>query len=199
MGEIYNISKGKIEVYSLEPLRGKVITFRQEEFEKLPEDERVLDYIPTKGWFTPRKNIIYECGSHVLRKRNPQPEDEFLMSEFINNNIGAYSLKDITRLDNGREVTTLEPLMYLSSKVLQLTDATTLELLLEQGNYSSKKLQNGNLSSISDLFRLSEKPITVLDLEELKKYFSTNLVPQDELKTKMDKINGSTKVYRKLR
>lgn len=199
MGEIYNVSKGKIEVYSLEPLRGKITTFRQEEFESLPEDERVLDYIPTKGWLTPRKNLIYECGSHVLRKRTPLAEDEFLMSEFSNNYMVDYRLNEITRLDNGRTTTVLEPLRYLVSKRLQLTDDTLLELLLESENYSSEQLQNGDLSRIKGLFRISENPTTTISLEELKKYFSTNLVPRDELGEKMKTLSGSTKVYRKLR
>lgn len=199
MGEIYNLSKGKVEVYGLEPLKKEIILFRRKEMESIPYDERVLDRIPTRGWFTPQKNVIYECGSYVLRKRIPRPEDEFLINEFVNDYLRSYRVRDVKRTDNGEYATLLDPTRVIVEKELQLTEEILLELLLENENYNNKRLQNGDLSRIRGLFRISKEPITTLDLEELKKYFSTNLVPQDELKTKMETINGSTKVYRKLR
>ena len=199
MGEIYNLSKGKVEVYGLEPLKKEIILFRRKEMESIPYDERVLDRIPTKGWFTPKKDVIYECGSYVLRKRIPRPEDEFLINEFVNDYLRSYRVRDVKRTDNGEYATLLDPTRVIVEKELQLTEEILLELLLENENYNNKRLQNGDLSRIRGLFRISKEPITTLDLEELKKYFSTNLVPQDELKTKMETINGSTKVYRKLR
>ncbi len=199
MKNIYNLSKGKVEVYGLEPLKEKIILFRGKEMESIPYNERLLDRIPTKGWFTPKKDVIYECGSYVLRKRIPRPEDEFLINEFVNDYLKPYRVRDVKRTDNGEYATLLDPTRVIVEKELQITEEILLELLLENENYDNKRLQNGDLTRIRDLFRITKRPITIIDLEELKKYFSTNLVPQDELKTKMNQINGSTKIYRKLR
>ena len=199
MRNIYNLSKGKVEVYSLEPLRESVAEFRRNELESLPSDERVLEYLPPLGWFSSKNGVIFECGSHALRKLEPDADDTIIMSEFINDHIKTYSLNDFVRRDNGKDATVLDPYTYLTNRRIQLTNNTVLELLLEGEDYTSTRLQFGDLSDIKDLFSISDKPITVLDLEEMKKYFSTNLSSKDEFAKKMSQINGSTKVYRKLR
>jgi len=68
MHNIYNINNGLIEVYDINPLKDKIKDFKKQELLKLKEEDRVLVEEPTKGWFTTKKGVVFECGSYILRK-----------------------------------------------------------------------------------------------------------------------------------
>ena len=199
MRNIYNLTKGKVEVYEIEPIVRNVISFRKDQMDSIPEDERVLEVLPNRSWFNPTKGVVYECGSYLLRKKIPNDRDNFILREFINGHVTKYDLYEKTRTDNDEPLLVIDPILYMEERRIQITRDILIELLLEKEDYEGLASMDADYSNVRELFRITNDPVSVIDLEELKKYFSTSLVPFNEMSTQMSKIGNSTKVYRKLR
>ncbi len=194
MNNIYKINNNQVEVYNLIPKEREIAQFTTSELLKFNEDERVLIEEPTKGWFTTRKGVIFECGSFILRK-SKNKELAFnneLLKRFIENKLRAERL--VAR-DN---LYYLVPDFYQApNHNIRLTKDLFLELLLKQKDYSNPHLQEEDLSSIKDLFTIDQLLATI-SLDELTKIYKFLNDDTNVLEEQMTYLEDSTKVFKKL-
>lgn len=194
MNNIYKINNNQVEVYNLIPKEREIAQFKTSELLKFNEDERVLIEEPTKGWFTTRKGVIFECGSFILRK-SKNKELAFnneLLKRFIENKLRTERL--VAR-DN---LYYLVPDIYQApNHNIRLTKDLFLELLLKQKDYSNPHLQEEDLSSIKDLFTIDQLLATI-SLDELTKIYNFLNDDTNALEEQMTYLEDSTKVFKKL-
>lgn len=195
--KIYNLKNGVIEVYKFEPINYKLNLFRLEEFLKIPKQEQILVESPSNGWFTPRKRKVFECGAYVLQgldlhKMDNIDQHALMRKLYIN---GAY---DNDVVDVFPDLITLTPEHGFSKYRVQLTEEALLGFLLKNELFDSLFLQDHNLERQKDLFKISQKPIMDVSLDEVEKMYQSDLIPGtfDDTLTYLDK---SSKVYKKIR
>lgn len=198
MSAIYNLNNGQLEVYNMEILRDKVNLFRKNEMKKLPEDERVLDLIETRGWFTPRKDVIYENQAFVLRKNNDENNDSIIKKCVCYPNLYNGYINKLKRTDNNEDLIILELFYKYSNRRIQLTEDLCNDLLIEEEEYDSELINLDRVGNLRELFRISETPLQSINFEEIKKLYETNLI-EETLEDKIKLLENSTKVYEKLK
>ena len=194
--EIYYLNKGKIEIYNIKPLVNKINLFLKNELNKIPEDEIVLDYIPKKNILIPKKNIIYENYDYILKKSHDKNNKDIINKSIYN---GLYNgkIKKIYREDK-KELILLELLYIYSNKRIQLTEDIANEFLIEEGEYDSIYINKETLDNIKNLFQIHNNPLYKIDINELKKYYDTNLV-KESFEDKLYYLEESSKIYEKLK
>jgi len=131
MHNIYNINNGLIEVYDINPLKDKIKDFKKQELLKLKEEDRVLVEEPTKGWFTTKKGVVFECGSYILRKSKKKEieSNTKLLNQYIQGKLHEERLLKKESID-GRELFLFEPYNLRPDYKIQLTKDLYLETVL---------------------------------------------------------------------
>ena len=194
--EIYYLNKGKIEIYNIKPLVNKINLFLKNELNKIPEDEIVLDYIPKKNILVPKKNIIYKNYDYILKKSHDKNNKDIINKSIYN---GLYNgkIKKLYREDK-KDLILLELLYIYSNKRIQLTEDIANEFLIEEGEYDSIYINKETLDNIKNLFQIHNNPLYKIDINELKKYYDTNLV-KESFEDKLYYLEESSKIYEKLK
>ena len=195
MTNIYNINNGLIEVYNLNPLEREIKDFKKQELLKLPEEERVIVEEPTKGWFTTKKGVIYECGSYILRKSKKREleSNRELLKQYILGTLHEDRL--LIKEDN---LFLFEPYNLRPTHKIQLTKDLYLATVLANTDYSDSFLQTENLDNIKHLFEISNSKATI-DMEELYKvykYITNDLFEYEET---VKYLEDSTSIYQKIK
>lgn len=203
--KIYNLKNGTIEIYNFEPIRSRIAYFRLKEMQKIDEDERVLIKDYNNTWFASKKNVVYKCGSYNFKFLPPknykeQDENDLLLKRYIegafrNGSIHVLSREDII----GKKLYYLNPKDPDTEKYLQLTKGLYLEYLLENEYFTSHALQEENLTKEKDLFHISKEPIMQCSLEDLEAILRSGLVNPENYDEKVEQLEGSTKVFEKLK
>ena len=73
-----------------------------------------------------------------------------------------------------------------------------LAYLLDNKMFDSPFLQEENLERVKDIFKISDKPIMELSVEELRKVYESQLIEYD-FDEKMEYVQSTSKVLKKLR
>ncbi|MBQ8131485.1 MAG: hypothetical protein IJ193_03250 [Bacilli bacterium] len=195
--KIYDLNNGKIEVYSFRPLEHKLRLFRIQELDYFLPSERVLKKENTRSWFTPTKGVVYECDSYILRllkyaSKEDRREGPKLIREYIE---GAYRSDPVIINDT---LITLSPKNNTTNKRIQLTDEAYYAYLLDNEDFTSSYLQEGNLEDLKEVFKLSRNPIEEVSIDDFRRMYSSDLIEGD-YEEKMDYLEKSSKVFRKIR
>lgn len=201
--KIFRLNNGTIQVYNFEPIRFNIEKFRQEEMKKIDEDERVIIRDYNRSWFASKKGIVYECESYAFRVIPPKNlEEKDNNYEFIKRfTIGAFenaSVHVMDRKDKEGELIILNPKDGTPRKKIQLTPDLYLEYLLENERFASSDLQEADLTKEKPLFDISDRPIMEYSLESLTSILGSGLV-RENIDKKIELLEGSTKVYEKLK
>ncbi len=200
MTNIFNVTNGKIEIYNMEPLVEDIKEFKAKEMLTIPISERVLIKEPTKGFLTTKKGVIYKCGSFILRKskENEYERNINLVNDYID---GEFQEDRVVARYNGYDdfLYLLEAYYPLDEEQINLTKDLYLLFQLQNAEYSDYHLHDEDLSKIKDLFKISNKPDNIIDMNELIKTYY--YIEQDEgkLEEKMEYLNDSTKIYNKIK
>lgn len=201
--KIFRLNNGTIQVYGFEPIRSSIEYFRLNEMKKIDEDERVITRDYNRSWFAPKKGIVYECDSYVLRRTPPknfkEKEDNYLfIYRFINGLFRNASVHVMDREDKDGELIILNPKDGTPRKKVQLTHDLYLEYLLENERFAATALQEADLTKEKSLFSISDKPIIECSMDSLTGLIESGLVRGD-VDEKLELLEGSTKVYEKLK
>ncbi len=197
-GEIYNLEKGKIEVYSFRAVDHKFKLHRIKELDGFLPLERVLIRENTRSWFTPTKGVVYECDNYILRpmryaRREQQKEAVRTLRDYMD---GSFRRDPVRVYENG--LITLSPNNDTTNKRIQLSEDAYLAYLLDNEQFTSEYLQEADLEDLKDLFRLSKNPITEITTDELKRIYLSGLV-EGRYDEQMDYIEKTSKVFKKIR
>lgn len=197
-GMIYNLEKGKIEVYSFRPLEHKLKLYRIQELRCFLPSERVLKRENTRSWFTPKKGVVYECDNYILRlmkdaKQEEQREATRMLRDYIE---GFYRSDPVRVYENG--LITLSPKNDMTNKRIQLTDEAYYAYLLDNEDFTATYLQERNLDDVKDVFKLSKNPIDEISEKDLKSLYLSGLV-EGNYDEKMDYLEKTSKVFKKIR
>ena len=195
--KIYDLNNGKIEVYSFRPLEHKLRLFRIQELDYFLPSERVLKKENTRSWFTPTKGVVYECDSYILRllkyaSKEDRREGPKLIREYKE---GPYRSDPVIINDT---LITLSPKNNTTNKRIQLTDEAYYAYLLDNEDFTSSYLQEGNLEDLKEVFKLSRNPIEEVSIDDFRRMYSSDLIEGD-YEEKMDYLEKSSKVFRKIR
>lgn len=194
---IFNLEGNNIEVFQFKTIPHKMKLFRIQELDTLLREEQVLRREPTKGWFTPKKDVLYECGNYVLRMtKNPKREEASEIQRVKYEYINSYYENDPVFI-NGSLIT-LSPENNTTNKRINLTMDAYLAYLLDNKMFDSPFLQEENLERVKDIFKISDKPIMELSVEELRKVYESQLIEYD-YDEKMEYVQSTSKVLKKLR
>ena len=194
---IFNLEGNKIEVYQFNTIPHKIKLFRVHELDTLLREEQILRREPTRGWFTPTKGVIYECDNYVLRMiRNPKREEASEMQKVRIAYINSRYENDPVFINNG--LITLSPENNTTNKRINLTMNAYLAYLLDNEMFDSPFLQEQNLEKVKDIFKISDKPLMELSVEELRKLYESQLIDYD-FDEKMEYVKSTSKVLKKLR
>ncbi len=202
--KIFRVNNGTIQIYNFEPIYSRIALFRLKEMKKIDEDEQVITKEGPLTWFSPKKGLIYECGSYVLRRTPPKTFDEKeknyeLVKQYIDGIFTNASVHVIKRKDiEGKSIIILNPKHGISGRKVQITPDLYLEYLLENERFAAEMLQTADLSKESYLFNISDQPVMECSLDSLTNLINSGLVKGD-LDDKLDLLDGSTKVYEKLK
>lgn len=202
--KIFRLSNGTIEVFNFEPIYSRLAFFRLEEMKQIPEDEQIVYKELNGGWFKPKTGIIHECDAYIIRKRAPknfeeEEENYELVSRYINGIFRDGSMHIRDREDGeGEQIIYLNPKDGTLIKKIQVTPDLYLSYLLENERFAAEPLQDSGLEKQSELFEIGEEPIATCDLASLKVALRSGLI-KGEYDDTLDFVEGSTKVYEKLR
>ena len=202
--KIFRLSNGTIEIYNFNPIFSRLTFFRLEEMKQIPEDEQVVYKELNGTWFRPKKGIIHECDAFLIRKREPKTfqekeENYMLVSRYTNGIFRDGSMHIRDRNDReGEQIIYLNPRDGTISKKIQVTPDLYLVYLLENERFAAEPLQDNSLEKQSELFEIGEEPIATCDLASLEAALESGLI-KGEYDDRLDFIEGSTKVYEKLK
>ena len=202
--KIFRLKNGTIEVYNFEPIFAEIGLFRLNEMKKIPEEEQVLRRDYNDSWLIPKSGVMYECESYVIRKEPPKTFEEreenyFLVRKFVEGILGNASVHATKRTDvEGDNLYYINPKDGTPCKKIQITPELYLEFLLENERFASKTLQKADLTDQQVLFNISEEPIMEYTLSDLESLLESGLVKGD-FDRKLELLEGSTKVYEKLK
>ena len=194
---ILNIKGGKIEVYGFEPKTYSINLFRLTELKKIPKEQQILRRENTRGWFTPKKGVLYECDNYILRpfpSKKIEDHDEWLRIRRSYTN-GFY--KNDPVYQHG-DIIALHPNQGMDRNYIQLTEDAYLEYLIEREMYGHEFLQDKNLDSLHELFKISKKPIMTIDIEQLEKICASKII-DEPFSEKISSIENESKVYQRLK
>ena len=194
---IFNINGGTLEIFDFEPKHYAIDLFRLEELKKFPEEKQVLRKDDTRGWFTPKKGVLYECDNYILRpfpRRKMADHDEWLRirRSYIN---GLYHSDPVKTHD---DLITLHPKHGTSRNLINLTEDAYVEYLLENEMFSDEFLEGRDLTPVRELFDLSEEPFMTIKIDEFEKLCRSKVI-EEPFNEKMSDIEKETKVYRRLK
>ena len=197
-GMIYNLEKGKIEVYSIRPIEHKFKLYRVKELDKFLPLERVLIRENTRSWFTPTKGVVYECENYILRpmkyaKKEQQRDAIRTLRDYMD---GSFRRDPVRVYENG--LITLSPNNDTTNKCIQLSEEAYYAYLLDNEDFTSTYLQEADLEDLREVFRLSKNPITEITTDELKRLYLSGLA-EGRYDEKMDYIEKTSKVFKKIR
>ena len=196
MNSIYNLNNGKIEIYDINPLKDKILLFKKKEMNKINENERVLDYCLKEVFF--KNNMIYEDEKAVIKKTKYQKNKDYISKVLYGDSYQG----QINRFKrpNKRDLILLD-IQLNDIKKIQLTEDLCNELLIEKEKYDSKCINLEIVGNLKDLFEISNQPKTIIDLEEIKKYYNTDLIDEDiiDFNEKLNYLENSSKIYKKLK
>jgi len=198
---ILNINGGKIEVYSFEPKHYSLDLFRLEELKTIPQEQQILRKENTRGWFTPKEGVIYECDNYIIRpfmtkKKKMEEYDAWLRirRSYIN---GLYTNEPAKEYETG--LITLNADRNGGKTLINLTPDAYAEYLLENEQFTKAFLEDKDLSKLKDLFSISDEPISEVSIDELKKMCESKIVPIPSFNYKMEQVEKEADVYRKLK
>ena len=194
---IYNINGGTLEIFDFEPKHYALDLFRLQELKNIPQEEQILRKENTRGWFTPKKGVIYECDNYILRtfpSKKLSDHDEWLRirRSYIN---GLYR-SDPVKVHDG--LITLHPNMGMSHNLVQLTEDSYAEYLLENEQFADSFLEDRDLSKLKDLFEIGEDPYMTIDIKEFQKLCYAKVIDEC-FRGKMADIEKESEVYQKLK
>ena len=194
---IYNINGGTLEIYSFEPKHYAMDLFRIAELKKVPEEEQILRKEDTRGWFTPKKGVMYECDNYILRpfqRKKLADYDEWsrIRRSYIH---GIYSHDPVKQHD---DLITLHTKKGTSRNLINLTEDSYAAYLLDNEMFSSEFLEGRDLSPLREIFELSEDPFMTIRIKEFEKLCQSKVIEEPFNETMSD-IEKESKVYRKLK
>ena len=193
---IYNLNNGNIEIYNIKPLEDKIKLFKQNEIKKIPENERVLKALTKKRYITYKKDVVYNNPMYVLKKSEDTQNEEILKNYLIEN-VSSGEIRRVQREDKDDYLFFLELVYPDLNKRIQLTEDLANLILIEREEFDYYILNIDNVDRIKELFEIEDNPKGIINLEDLKKLFNTNLIYED-YETKKYYLENSTKVYKKL-
>ena len=193
---IYNLNNGNIEIYNIKPLEDKIKLFKQNEIKKIPENERVLKALTKKRYITYKKDVVYNNPMYVLKKSEDTDNEEILKNYLIEN-VSSGEIRRVQREDKDDYLFFLELVYPDLNKRIQLTEDLANLILIEREEFDYYILNIDNVDRIKELFEIEDNPKGIINLEDLKKLFNTNLIYED-YETKKYYLENSTKVYKKL-
>ena len=193
---IYNLNNGNIEIYNIKPLEDKIKLFKQNEIKKIPENERVLKALTKKRYITYKKDVVYNNPMYVLKKSEDEENEEILRNYLIEN-VSSGEIRRVQREDKDDYLFFLELVYPDLNKRIQLTEDLANLILIEREEFDYYILNIDNVDRIKELFEIENNPKGIINLEDLKKLFNTNLIYED-YETKKYYLENSTKVYKKL-
>lgn len=193
---IYNLNNGNIEIYNIKPLEDKIKLFKQNEIKKIPENERVLKALTKKRYITYKKDVVYNNPMYVLKKSEDTDNEEILKNYLIDN-VSSGEIRRVQREDKDDYLFFLELVYPDLNKRIQLTEDLANLILIEREEFDYYILNIDNVDRIKELFEIENNPKGIINLEDLKKLFNTNLIYED-YETKKYYLENSTKVYKKL-
>ena len=163
---------------------------------KINENERVLDYCLKEVFF--KNNMIYEDEKAVIKKTKYQKNKDYISKVLYGDSYQG----QINRFKrpNKRDLILLD-IQLNDIKKIQLTEDLCNELLIEKEKYDSKCINLEIVGNLKDLFEISNQPKTIIDLEEIKKYYNTDLIDEDiiDFNEKLNYLENSSKIYKKLK
>ena len=193
---IYNLNNGNIEIYNIKPLEDKIKLFKQNEIKKIPENERVLKALTKKRYITYKKDVVYNNPMYVLKK-SEDTENEEILKNYLIENVSSGEIRRVQREDKDDYLFFLELVYPNLNKRIQLTEDLANLILIEREEFDYYILNIDNVDRIKELFEIENNPKGIINLEDLKKLFNTNLIYED-YETKKYYLENSTKVYKKL-
>ena len=193
---IYNLNNGNIEIYNIKPLEDKIKLFKQNEIKKIPENERVLKALTKKRYITYKKDVVYNNPMYVLKK-SEDTENEEILKNYLIENVSSGEIRRVQREDKDDYLFFLELVYPDLNKRIQLTEDLANLILIEREEFDYYILNIDNVDRIKELFEIENNPKGIINLEDLKKLFNTNLIYED-YETKKYYLENSTKVYKKL-
>ena len=193
---IYNLNNGNIEIYNIKPLEDKIKLFKQNEIKKIPENERVLKALTKKRYITYKKDVVYNNPMYVLKK-SEDTENEEILKNYLIDNVSSGEIRRVQREDKDDYLFFLELVYPDLNKRIQLTEDLANLILIEREEFDYYILNIDNVDRIKELFEIENNPKGIINLEDLKKLFNTNLIYED-YETKKYYLENSTKVYKKL-
>ena len=193
---IYNLNNGNIEIYNIKPLEDKIKLFKQNEIKKIPENERVLKALTKKRYITYKKDVVYNNPMYVLKK-SEDTENEEILKNYLIENVSSGEIRRVQREDKDDYLFFLELVYPDLNKRIQLTEDLANLILIEREEFDYYILNIDNVDRIKELFEIEDNPKGIINLEDLKKLFNTNLIYED-YETKKYYLENSTKVYKKL-
>lgn len=194
---IYNINGGTLEIFDFGPKRYAMDLFRIEELKKIPESEQILRKEDTRGWFTPKKGVIYECDNYILRPFNRKKMAEYdewfrIRHSYVH---GLYSHDPVKQHD---DLITLHTKKGTSRNLINLTEDSYAAYLLDNEMFASDFLEDRDLTPLKGVFEISEEPYMTIKIDEFEKLCRGKVI-EEMFSEKMSDIEKESKVYQKLK